>query len=45
MFRPARHKTQHRGRPRIICLGPEAQRILAPYLEDCAADAYCFTER
>jgi integrase len=31
---PRRHKTQHRGRRRIIFLGPRAQLVLRPFLGD-----------
>ena len=39
---PAGHKTEHRGKQRIVFIGPKARAILAPYLlRD--ADAYCFS--
>lgn len=41
-FRYAEHKTDHHERERVIFIGPEAQRTLAPYLLR-AADAYCFS--
>jgi integrase len=41
-YRPASHKTQHRGRERVIFIGPKGQSILRPYLLR-AADAYCFS--
>jgi len=31
-YRPASHKTQHRGRQRIIILGKEAQKIISEFL-------------
>jgi integrase len=31
LYRPRRHKTIHRGRQRVIHLGPRCQAILAPY--------------
>lgn len=39
---PASHKTEHRGRQRVIFIGPKAQVILAPYLlrDD---NGYCFS--
>jgi len=43
-YRPASHKTQHRGRERIIYVGPQAQAVLRPYLLR-AADTYCFSPR
>lgn len=42
IFRPARHKTQYAGRDREIYLGPEAQKILTPWL-DRPDDAFCFS--
>ena len=43
-YRPRRHKTEHHGKQRIICLGPRAQQLLAPYLGG-PPDAYCFSPR
>jgi integrase len=37
-----RHKTTHRGRERIIYVGPKAQAVLAPYLLRGQND-YCFS--
>lgn len=42
-YRPASHKTQHHGRDRVIYVGPKAQQVLAPFLDDRPADAYCFS--
>lgn len=33
LYRPTSHKTAHRGKRRIICLGPRAQRALRPLLD------------
>jgi integrase len=41
-YRPAKHKTQYCGHERILLIGPEAQKILEPYLERDAA-RYCFS--
>lgn len=41
-YRVRGHKTEHHGRSRIVYLGPEAQKILAPYLLR-AADKHCFS--
>lgn len=41
-YRPDSHKTEHHGRERRIFVGPEGQKILAPYL-DRDPDAYCFS--
>ena len=42
-FRPVRHKTQHRGKDRVVLLGPRAVAILTPWLDGKADQAaYCF---
>jgi integrase len=41
-YRPSTHKTEHRGRERVIFIGPLAQEILRPYLLPDAG-SYCFT--
>ena len=41
-YRPARHKTQHRGKDRVIYLNRQAQELLTPFL-DVAPDAFCFS--
>jgi integrase len=33
VYRPATHKTEHKDRPRLICIGPRAQRLLRPLLD------------
>jgi integrase len=43
-YRPASHKTQHRGRERVVYIGPRAQAILRPYLLR-PAEEYCFSPR
>jgi integrase len=42
---PAKHKTAHKGHRRVILLGPRAQALLGPLLDDCQADAYLFSPR
>ena len=42
LYRPHRHKTAHRGKQRVIPLGPKAKVILRPYLLR-PSDAYCFS--
>jgi integrase len=42
IYTPGTHKTEHRGRPRVIPLGKEAQAVLAPYLLR-STDTYCFS--
>lgn len=44
VYRPHRHKGQHRGRDRLVYLGPRAQAILVPFLE-AAGDGYLFSPR
>lgn len=41
-YRPESHKTEHHDLDRIIMIGPEAQKVLEPYL-DRAPTAYCFS--
>lgn len=41
-YRPATHKTQHRGKERRIYLGPKSQAILKPFL-DRDDVAFCFS--
>lgn len=31
-YQPARHKTQHHGKARVILLGPQAQEVIRPFL-------------
>jgi integrase len=42
VYQPARHKTAHHGKDRLVFLGPRAQEVLQPYLQG-PADAYCFS--
>ena len=44
VYRPLHHKGRHRRRPRLILLGPEAQRALQSFL-DRPVDAYVFDPR
>jgi len=41
-YRPQSHKTDYRGRERIVYIGPKGQAILLPYLLR-PGDAYCFS--
>lgn len=38
VYRPRSHKNAHRGHQRRIFLGPQAQRVLAPWVRDNAED-------
>ncbi|MFO0906315.1 MAG: site-specific integrase [Pirellulales bacterium] len=42
LYRPAHHKTAHRGKERRIYIGPEGQAILSPYL-DRKPHEFCFS--
>lgn len=33
IYRPVKHKTAYAGKQKIICLGPQAQSLLIPYLQ------------
>lgn len=43
IYYPNSHKTEHHDCLRIIPLGPKAQTILAPYLDDVPTDEFCFS--
>jgi integrase len=43
-YRPASHKNRHRGRDRVIFLGPQAQEVLKPFLTT-NLEAYLFSPR
>lgn len=45
VYAPTRHKTEHHGHARTVPLGPEAQRILKPFLEDRDPEAFLFDPR
>ncbi len=44
LYRPSRHKAEHRGRDRMVYLGPRAQALLGPFLDDVQA-GYLFSPR
>ena len=44
VWTPTTHKGKHRGQSLVIFIGPEGQRILAPYLNR-PAHKYCFSPR
>jgi integrase len=44
LFRPPHHKTKHRGKARVISLGPRAQAIVKPFLK-FETQAYLFSPR
>jgi integrase len=41
IYQPSDHKTAHRGRERLIFIGPKAQDVLRPYLLR-PAESFCF---
>jgi integrase len=42
IYRPATHKTEHKGKRRLVYIGPKAQEVLLPYLlRD--PQSYCFS--
>lgn len=43
VYAPRDHKNAHRGKPRVIPLGPRCQSILAPFLCDRPGDGYLFS--
>jgi integrase len=43
-YRPASHKNKHRGKDRVIFLGPQAQEIIKPFLTT-NLEAYLFSPR
>jgi integrase len=44
LYRPQSHKTQHRGKDRVIPLGPQAQAVVKPFLS-LDTQAYFFSPR
>ena len=45
VYVPLRHKNLHRGKHRVVVLGPQAQRLLAPFLVERAPDVPLFSPR
>jgi integrase len=43
VYRPAHHKTAHRGRTRIVSLGPRAIEVIRPYVTGRRIDAALFS--
>lgn len=44
LYRPRCHKTQHLNKERLVFLGPQAQKVLSPYLER-EPERVCFSSR
>jgi integrase len=45
VFSPSRHKLSWRGKRRTILIGPKAQELLKPYLENRDPEAFVFSPR
>jgi integrase len=45
IYRPESHKTEHHDIDRVVFLGPRAQEILRPFLDERAPGAYLFSPR
>lgn len=45
LYRPHRHKLEHKKIPRIVEIGPRGQRILQPFLRPDDPQAYLFSPR
>lgn len=43
LYKPAQHKTKHRGKERRIYIGPQGQAVLRAFLEGRALEAPCFS--
>lgn len=43
-YRPASHKNLERGKPRVVCIGPQGQEVLARYMLR-AEEEFCFSPR
>ena len=43
LYRPQAHKTAHHGHERVIFLGPQAQKVVEPFLAERAIDAHLFS--
>ena len=44
LYTPPNHKNLERGKSRVICIGPQGQKILATYMLR-AAEEYCFSPK
>jgi integrase len=44
LYRPRRHKTAHKGKSRVVAIGPKAQELLTAYFTD-DPDDYLFSPR
>jgi integrase len=44
LYRPAHHKTRHRGKERVVAIGPRGQEIIEPFLK-LETQAFLFSPR
>ena len=44
-YQPDSHKTEHHDIERVIFIGPKAQAVIAPFLDDRRNSEYCFPPR
>jgi len=44
-YTPRRHKCEQHGKTRVIPLGPRAQEIIKPFLDDIGAEDYVFSPK
>lgn len=43
LYTPTSHKTEHLDKSRVICLGPQAQKLIERYLFDRKPTDFCFS--
>src|SRR5207248_821919 len=44
LYRPAHHKTRHKGKERVVAIGPRGQEIVKPFLS-LDTQAYLFSPK
>jgi len=42
-YKPTHHKTAHHGQKRTVFIGPQAQAVIKPYLDDAAPERFLFS--
>lgn len=45
LYMPERHKTEHHGKQRVVPIGPQAQEVLLPFIQDDEPGRYLFSPR
>lgn len=43
IYRPSKHKTTYRGQDLFVCMGPESQKVLNPFLDGRQPDEFLFS--